>query len=288
MAISPNAARRRSLADDVHGLQQNDPEGAFVVVGDFNAFSFNDGYVDTVGAVRGVPAPPDQVAFETASHVSPALLDLGASLLPEARYSFVFNGNAQTHEHVLASANLGSQFVGLARPRVNGDFPDSRRHDGTASRVSAKDPVVAYFYFPPDVDAPVFDPVVEAPAAEATGPDGAAVNFPTPTATDNLDEVVVVTCLPVSGSLFQLGNTGVTCSASDAAGNPAQVSFTVTVQDTTAPVVTVPEDISEQATSSAGRVVTYNVTAHDAVSGSLVRIVLAGVRQHVPGRHHRS
>ena len=79
-----------------------------------------------------------------------------------------------------------------------------------------------------------------------------------------------MTCSPVSGSLFGLGNTGVTCSASDAAENPAQVSFTVTVQDTTAPVVTVPDDISEQATSSAGRVVNYSVTAHDVVSGSLV------------------
>ena len=44
----------------------------------------------------------------------------------------------------------------------------------------------------------------------------------------------------------------------------------MTVQDTTAPVVTVPDDISEQATSPAGRVVTYNATAHDAVSGSIV------------------
>jgi hypothetical protein len=267
--LAKRQAQANFLADYVHGLQVNNE--AFVVVGDFNAFSFNDGYVDTVGTVRGVPAPANQVAFETLSPVSPALLDLGATLMPEAQYSFVLNGNAQTHEHVLASANLGSQFVAVARPRVNGDFPDVWRDDVLVpTRVSAKDPVVAYFSFPADVDAPEFDPITEAATAEATGPNGAMVNFPTPTATDNLDDVVVVTCVPVSGSLFPLGNTGVTCTASDAAGNSAQASFTVTVEDTTAPVITAPEGISEEATSPTGRVVTYNAWASDAVSGSLV------------------
>ena len=33
-----------------------------VLVGDFNAFEFSDGYVDVIGAVTGTPAPVDQVA----------------------------------------------------------------------------------------------------------------------------------------------------------------------------------------------------------------------------------
>ena len=125
--------------------------------------------------------------------------------------------------------------------------------------------------FPRDVDAPVIDPAEDVPAVEATGPDGAAVRFPTPGATDNRDDVVTVTCTPASGSVFGLGNSAVTCSAVDQAGNAAaDVGFTVIVRDTTAPVITVPDDISEEATSTAGRVVTYDATAHDAVSGSLV------------------
>ena len=269
--LAKRDAQAEAVAAAVHGLQQNNPDGAVVVVGDFNAFSFNDGYVDTVGAIRGVPAPPNQVAFESFSAVSPALLDLGATLSPGDQYSFVLNGNAQTHEHVLASANLGSQFVSLARPRLNGDFPDARRHDDTIpDRASAKDPVVASFNFPPDVAAPVIAPANDVPA-EATGPNGAEVTFDTPAATDNLDDVVIVTCSPASGSVFPLGNTAVTCSASDLAGNEAEdVGFTVTVQDTTAPSIAVPNDITEEATSLAGRVVTYQVSASDTVSGSLV------------------
>ena len=126
-------------------------------------------------------------------------------------------------------------------------------------------------FFPPDVDAPVIDPAEDVAAVEAAGPNGAAVHFPTPGATDNRDDVVTVTCTPASGSEFGLGESAVTCSAVDQAGNAADaVGFTVTVRDTTAPVITVPDDISEEATSPGGHVITYNATAHDAVSGSLV------------------
>ena len=78
--------------------------------------------------------------------------------------------------------------------------------------------MVAYFTFPPDVLAPVLSGAGDQ-TAEATGPDGAAVTFDTPTATDNLDALVGVTCAPASGSVFPLGQTTVQCSAQDAAGN---------------------------------------------------------------------
>lgn len=73
---------------------------------------------------------------------------------------------------------------------------------------------------------------------EATSASGAIVTF-TPTATDNVDVTVTVVCIPASGSQFALGTTQVTCSATDAAGNAAlPVTFNVTVQDTTAPIIT--------------------------------------------------
>ncbi|MBI3328176.1 MAG: HYR domain-containing protein, partial [Nitrospinae bacterium] len=60
----------------------------------------------------------------------------------------------------------------------------------------------------------------------------------------------------------------VTCSASDTRGNTATGSFTVTVVDTTPPVLTLPSNISEATTSASGKVVTYTATATDAVDGS--------------------
>jgi large repetitive protein len=72
--------------------------------------------------------------------------------------------------------------------------------------------------------------------AEATSPAGATVTY-TATAFDNVDGTITPTCSPASGSTFALGVTTVQCSATDAAGNTATGSFTVTVSDTTAPTI---------------------------------------------------
>jgi beta propeller repeat protein len=110
-------------------------------------------------------------------------------------------------------------------------------------------------------------PVLNIPAdiaVEATSEYGAIVTF-TVTATDIVDPSPVISCSPVSGSTFPLGSTTVSCSATDSDGNTALASFTVTVQDTTLPVLTIPADILVEATSSAGAVVTYTVTAYDLI-----------------------
>jgi hypothetical protein len=103
---------------------------------------------------------------------------------------------------------------------------------------------------------------------EATGPGGAAVSF-TVTASDLVDGSVAPSCIPASGSTFALGETTVNCSATDAAGNTANGSFTVTVQDTTKPTLTLPANISTLATGNSGAAVTFLATATDLVDGSV-------------------
>jgi hypothetical protein len=105
-------------------------------------------------------------------------------------------------------------------------------------------------------------------SAEATGPTGAVVTF-SASAIDVVDGSVPVTCTPASGSVLALGSTTVTCSATDAAGNIGGSSFSVTVKDTTQPVVTVPSPVTVEATGPTGAVVTYLTTALDSVDGSL-------------------
>jgi hypothetical protein len=261
-------AQAEFLADFIQTRQSNDPAEAIVSLGDYNAFSFNDGYVDSVGTIVGNPAAADQVALSSSDLVSPDLVNVSDLMPSWDRYSSIANGSAQALDHVLTTANLASQVAGVVRPRVNADFPAVLSGDPTTpGRLSDRDPMVAYFRFPPDVSAPVLSGVGDQ-TVEATGPDGAVVAFGTPTATDNLDGFVAVTCAPVSGSLFPLGNSGVTCSAQDAAGNTATESFTVTVQDTTMPALSVPADITQEAGSPSGNTVSFVVTATDVVTAS--------------------
>jgi hypothetical protein len=106
---------------------------------------------------------------------------------------------------------------------------------------------------------------------EATSPAGATVHF-TPSATDAVDANVAIACLPASGSTFGLGITTVSCTATDDAGNSSGGSFTVTVQDTTAPTLHLPADFTREATSAAGAVATWAASADDIVDTSVAAV----------------
>jgi hypothetical protein len=98
---------------------------------------------------------------------------------------------------------------------------------------------------------------------ECAGPEGVAVEYSSPTATDTCDPAPSLVCLPASGSIFLLGETVVTCTADDQSGNMVECTFTVTVVDTSPPVIQCPGDINEMCTSPDGTPVSFQVTATD-------------------------
>jgi hypothetical protein len=105
---------------------------------------------------------------------------------------------------------------------------------------------------PPANSPPTFTSTPSDLTREATGPSGAIVTYTVPAATDPEDGPIVPVCSPAPGATFALGSTTVTCTATDSQGATAQVSFHVTVVDTTPPSVTPPADITFAAASSAG------------------------------------
>src|SRR5262245_44167697 len=86
----------------------------------------------------------------------------------------------------------------------------------------------------------------------------------TVTATDSSGNPLSVTCVPPSGTGFRVGTSNVVCSATDASGGRSSCSFTVTVADTTPPTTACNSNITANATSPAGAVVTYVAGASDA------------------------
>ena len=113
-------------------------------------------------------------------------------------------------------------------------------------------------------------PVVTVPSdmtKEAAGPTGVVVSYAA-TASDLVDGSITPICTPSSGSTFPLASTKVTCTATDKAGNTGSASFQVTVVDTTPPKLSIPLDMTVQA-SGTGAVVTFSASASDLVDGSI-------------------
>ncbi|MDQ3903440.1 MAG: HYR domain-containing protein, partial [Thermoproteota archaeon] len=66
-------------------------------------------------------------------------------------------------------------------------------------------------------------------------------------AQDEVDGSVDVSCDHKSGETFPIGKTVVACTAKDTAGNSAEKSFIITVQDTTAPNVQITKAVDKKA-----------------------------------------
>ncbi|MBI4150909.1 HYR domain-containing protein [Candidatus Woesearchaeota archaeon] len=130
--------------------------------------------------------------------------------------------------------------------------------DGTRSNVSANWQFTVSDTLPPVIDA------VTNLTVEATG-NATSVSYTIPNATDAKDGAVSVLCAP-AGS-FALGNTTVTCNATDTSDNIATTAFSIRVVDTAAPSLAIN---SPTATTYANASVLVNITATDALGVGVI------------------
>ena len=136
----------QSIAQKVQDLQSARRRPNVVVVGDFNAFEFTDGFVDAVGHIRGDFDPAESLKSGT-DLVEPDLMNQIHSLPDDERYSFIFRGNAQTLDHALTNSNLDLRVRGLEFARGNADAAvDLINDDSTVLRASDHDGLVLYIY----------------------------------------------------------------------------------------------------------------------------------------------
>lgn len=105
-------------------VQARQNDGNLIVVGDYNAFPFSDGYVDVYAQISGKETIG---ALQTlADIVSPSLIDQAQLHLPAAeQYSFVFNGSVQQIDHCLTNAlpDFRNTDFAFARGNADGAFP---------------------------------------------------------------------------------------------------------------------------------------------------------------------
>lgn len=141
----------------------------------------------------------------------------------------------------------------------------------TASDLSGNEASTKFTVTVSDTTGPTFSGVpIATLTVEAEEPSGARVTFPTITASDAVDGASEVELSEVSGSLFALGLTTITCTAQDTRGNTSQTTFRILVLDRVGPEVTLPSPgITREATSAAGAIVNFSdITGNDLVDGA--------------------
>ena len=126
----PEASRQAQfLAQLVQDEQTADPNVELVVVGDFNAYEFTDGYVDVVGQIAGDFDPADNLLSDL-DLVDPDLTKRVLTLPADERYSFIFQGNAQALDHALTSSGVDPRVTGFEFGRGNADAAVDLINDG--------------------------------------------------------------------------------------------------------------------------------------------------------------
>jgi hypothetical protein len=119
-----------------------------------------------------------------------------------------------------------------------------------------------------DTDLPTLTLPSSQIIVQATGPNGAAVTYSV-SGSDTSDGTLTPICSPVSSSIFSLGSHQVNCSVTDQAGNVASGSFTVIVQDTIPPAVS----ISSPQNNTYLNTNTFSISGTSSDSGSGVKMV---------------
>ncbi len=212
------------------------------------AVAFSITAQDLTGHVTTVTTPTNQYAGVTIDTIAPGLAQ-PADLFIQA----TSRGGAQATYSAYSSDKIAAIFSPPSGSafRLGPTLVTATAKDAAGNTTSRTFIVTVVDTSPPILSYPAHGLTVE-----ATGPAGALVNFAVG-ANDIVDGVRPVSATAASGSLFPIGTTTVSLSASDTRNNTASASFTVTVQDTVKPVLVQPSNIIVEVPRPQGANVTY-------------------------------
>ena len=173
--------------------------GGSIVATDATIGPVPSSWADDTSGPAGCTAPME-VQASTPSHVT-----LGAPTTPGLDYAFVVEYGRTFMPAGVADASSITGFTSVAFIL---DVVEPTGGDTIAPTFTST---------PADID------VVTSDAG------GMVVDYPWPSATDDVDASPTIACDPAPGTTFPVGSTTVTCIASDTAGNSTSQAFTVSV-----------------------------------------------------------
>ncbi len=168
--------------------------------------------------------------------------DIIVSLNPDTVKPVIIAPTDKTFEATSTLTTLSSTQIGTATatdnrdssPTITNDAPNSfplgdtiitwTATDGSGNSATATQTVTVRDTVPPSI-TPVPFGVYVSVGADAPS----TIDFEVPDVTDAVDATVTASCTPAPGALLSPGVTVVMCTASDASGNSASMSFTLNV-----------------------------------------------------------
>ncbi|MBL6999799.1 MAG: endonuclease/exonuclease/phosphatase family protein [Gammaproteobacteria bacterium] len=116
-------SQAETLARWIQQFQSRNPQESLVILGDFNALTPSDAYVDVIGTIIG---KPDQTRPQLKSRdlVSRDLIDLSLRVPAALRYSYRYRGKNQLLDYALVSDNLADKVSDVSFSQINYAFSD--------------------------------------------------------------------------------------------------------------------------------------------------------------------
>ncbi|MBR0343836.1 MAG: hypothetical protein IJI03_01075, partial [Rudaea sp.] len=149
---APGSAAGNARQDSAGNVTSNpypitgDATTPVIVLGDFNAYEFSDGYVDVTGTIMGtVDATASHSVYPPSNgyvRPTPVMFDTGSTVAQAQHYSYNFGGYLQEIDHILLTDVGKGDFVSVDSGRGNSDTSVASltlTQPGTAVRTSDHD-----------------------------------------------------------------------------------------------------------------------------------------------------
>jgi endonuclease/exonuclease/phosphatase family metal-dependent hydrolase len=111
------------LARWINRFQQNNPHRALMIIGDFNALTPSDHYVDVMGTIIGQP-DPQRPRVKSTDLIEQDLIDASARLAPSQRVTYRFHRRNQQLDYLLLSHSLEHSIEQISFTKIDYKFSD--------------------------------------------------------------------------------------------------------------------------------------------------------------------
>ena len=112
-----------ALAQWVDHLQKQNPGLSLMLLGDFNALTPPDNFVDTAGTIRGKPVN-HRVKYPAKDWIEDDLIDLTKNIDQSRRFSYVFKQQKQILDYMLVNQHFKPKLQSIAFSKIDQKFSD--------------------------------------------------------------------------------------------------------------------------------------------------------------------